>query len=217
MTCGFDQLLGAFYSMVESQLAHPKSKDGWRRNVARNRGGRNIPAAILGNLEHVVVAYGESVANDCDHNAAARVPVYWTAHRLGTGERFTCAIQNHARLPASLLAHFELTEETFENALPLQEVQAAWEAFQRPNDVVAVYNYGTARLLRQIANRSAACLVLKSVDFNPRQRYSTLDELVTAERLTVAPAQHPGRAGKRIASIVALIGLLRVLKSCDAW
>jgi len=215
-TCGFDQLLGAFYDMVENQLAHPKSKDGWRRNVARNRFGRNIPTAILGNLEHVVVAYGESVANDCDRDAAARVPVYWTAQRIGTGERFACAIQHHARLPASLLAHFELTDETFKNALPLQKAQATWKAFQRPNDVVAVYNYGTARLLRHITNQSAACLVLKSVDFNPQRRYSTLDELVTAEGLTVAAAQHPGRAGKRLASIVALIGHLRALKNCDA-
>lgn len=215
-TRGLDQLLGAFCSMVESQLAHPKSKNGWRCNAGRKRGGRNIPAAILGNLDHVVVAYGESVADDFGRRAAARVPVYWTAQRLGTGERFTCAIQNHVPLPASILAHLELTEEHFADALPLKEVQSAWESFRRPNDVFAVYNHGTARLLGQIANQSTACLVLKSVDFNPQRRYSMLDELVAAEGLAVAPARHPGRAGKRLASIVALIGHLRVLNSCHA-
>jgi DTW domain-containing protein len=211
-TRGWDQLLGAFHSMVDNQLAHPNSKNGWRCNAARKRGGRNIPSAILGNLDHVVVAYGESVADDRGRDSTARVPVYWTALRLGTGERFTCAIQNHVPLPASILAHLELTEEHFAGALPLDEVRAAWQAFQRPDDVVAVYNQGTARLLGQIANPSTACLVLKSVDFNPRRRYSLLDGLVAAEGLAVAPPQHPGRAHKRLASIVALIEHLRALK-----
>ena len=215
-TLGWDQLLGAFCSMVERQLAHPKHENGWRRNAARNRGGRNIPSALLGNLDHVVVAYGESIVDDHGRNAAARVPVYWTAQRLGTGERFTCAIQPPIPLQACILGHLELTEEHFADALPLNEVRAAWDVFQRPSDVLAVYNNSTARLLAQITNRSAACLVLKSVDFNPQRRYSTLDELVAAEGLAVAPAQHPGRAGKRLASVVALIGHLRVLKSCDA-
>lgn len=215
-TRGLDQLLGAFYSMIENQLAHPNCKNGWRRNAARHQGGRNIPSALLGNLDHVVVAYGESVADDASRKAAARVPVYWTAQRLGTGERFTCAIQSHVPLPASMLAHFELTAEHFAGALPLEEARAAWQAFQRPSDVFAVYNQGTARLLGKIANRSTECLVLKAVDFNPQQRYGTLDEIVTAEQLTVAPSQHPGRSGKRLASIVALIGHLRELKSCDA-
>ena len=215
VTRGLDQLLGAFYSMVESQLANPKSKDGWRRNAVRSRGGRNIPAAILGNLDHVVVAYGESVANDRGRKTAPRLPVYWTAQRLGTGERFTCTIQSHIPLPACLLAHFELTEEDFADALPLEKVRTAWEVFQRPNDVFAVYNYGTVRLLGQIATQSTDCLVLKSVDFNPQRRYSTLDELVAAEGLAVAPARQPGRAGKRLASIAALIGHLRVLKGCE--
>jgi hypothetical protein len=74
----------------------------------------------------------------------------------------------------------------------------------------------TARLLAQLTNRFTPCLVLKSVDFNPHRRYSTLDELVAAEGLAVAPAQHPGCAGKRLASVVALIGHLRGLKTCDA-
>ncbi len=214
-TRGLDQLLGAFCSMVERQLAHPKSKYGWRRNAARNRGGRNIPSALLGNLDHVVVAYGESVADDNGRKTAASVPVYWAAQRLGNGERFACAIQPPVPLQASILGHLELTEEHFADALPIHEVRAAWQGFQRPNDVFAVYNHGTARLLAQLASRSTACLVLKSIDFNPQRRYSTLDELVAVERLAIAPAREPGRAGKRLANVAALIKHLRVLNNCD--
>ncbi len=112
-TRGLDQLLNAFCSMVECQLAHPKNKNGWRRNAARIRGGRNIPSALLGNLDHIVVAYGESVADHHDRKAATSVPVYWAAQRLGTGERFASAIQPPVPLQASILRHLELTEEHF--------------------------------------------------------------------------------------------------------
>ncbi|HEX4142304.1 MAG TPA: tRNA-uridine aminocarboxypropyltransferase [Pirellulales bacterium] len=215
-TRGLDQLLNAFCSMVECQLAHPKNKNGWRRNAARIRGGRNIPSALLGSLDHIVVAYGESVADNHDRNAAASVPVYWAAQRLGTGERFASAIQPPVPLQASILRHLELTEEHFADAPSLNEVQAAWEVFQRPNDIMAVYNHSTARLLSKITNRSAACLVLKSVDFNPHRRYSTLDEVAAGEGLAIAPVCSPGRAVKRLASVVALIKHLRRLKNCEA-
>jgi hypothetical protein len=140
------------------------------------------------------------------------MPIYWTAERLGTGERFACAIRPQRPLPDLILKHLELTEEHFAGAQSLEEVRAAWQAFQRPGDILAVYNSSTARLLPQLTIRPISCLVLKAIDFNPERRYSTLDHLVAAERLTVGPAKHPGRAGKRLASVVALIEHLRRLK-----
>jgi DTW domain-containing protein len=211
-TGGLDELLGAFATMVDRQLAHPKSQQGWRRNATRIRGGRNIPSALLGNLDQVVVAYAECVVDDSDR----RVPVYWTALRLGTGEAFACTIQPPRPLASSILRHLELTEEHFAAALPLDKARAAWQAFQRPDDVLAVYNAGTARLLPQLTSRPTACLMLKSIDFNPERRYGTLDDIVAAECLTVAPSQCPGRAGRRLASIVALIKHLRRLKCVTA-
>ncbi len=88
--------------------------------------------------------------------------------------------------------------------------------FQRPGDILVVYNHSTGRLLARITNQHTPCLVLKSVDFNPQRRYSMLDELVAAEGFAIAPAQHPGRASRRLASVVALIEHLRVLRNCAA-
>ena len=219
-TRGLDQLLAAFHAMVERQLAHPKHGGGWRRNAARSPGGRNIPAALIDEHDRIVVMYGESVPesvpDEGDCQRTTRVPVYWTAQRLGSGERFARAIQPPARLPSSLLGHFELSEEHFRSALPLAEARAAWQAFERPDDVLVVYNTSTARLLARLTSRSTPCLVLKSVDFNPDRRYGALDELVAGEGLAVAPPQHPGRAGKRLASILALIEHLRTLKGDGA-
>lgn len=219
-TRGLDQLLAAFYSMVERQLAHPKHGGGWRRNAARTPDGRNIPSALVDEFDRLVVMYGESVPESAPDNRSskhiARVPVYWTAERLGTGECFACAIEPPVPISATLLDHFELTAEHFRNALPPATARAAWQEFLRPDDIPVVYNTSTARLLAHLTGRHTPCLVLKSVDFNPQRRYGTLDELVVGEELFIPSARHPGRAGKRLASIAALIEHLRVVKGCGA-
>lgn len=210
-TRGLDQLLEAFNHMVERQLAHPKSLLGDRRYLSRNRTYRNIPLSLLGNLHNVVVAYGESTCGGPGCEDGPRSPLYWVAERLGTGERFACAIHPEVPLEDSLLRHLELSREDFSHAFSLAEAQSAWRAFQRSTDVLAVYNSSTAHLLAQLSTLPAPCLVLKSVDFNPERRYSRLDELVDGERLASAPPQHLGRAGRRLANAVALVRHLNAL------
>jgi hypothetical protein len=209
-TRGLDHLLAAFNRMIERQLAHPKVENGWRRNAVRSRGGRNIPAALLGRLDQIVVAYGESMPK-CGSKQTKPLPVYWAARRLGTDEHFVCAIEPQVSFNEDLLGHWELSQEDFAAALSLDQARAAWAAFHRPDDILVVYNSGTARLFRQIDGESARCLVLKSVDFNPRRRYRTLDELVAVEGLIITPWQHVGRAGRRVAGAAALVGHLRAL------
>ena len=142
-THGLDQLLDAFHTMVERQLAQPKSDKGWRRNAARTRHGRNIPAALLSNLENIVVAYGESVRNS--NEMTAQAPIYWTAQRMGSGERFACLIQPPFPLQDSVLGHLDLTANHFAQAVPLDNARAMWQAFWRPTDVLALFSHGTAR------------------------------------------------------------------------
>jgi DTW domain-containing protein YfiP len=210
-TQGLDQLMDAFLSMVDRQLAHPKAEHGWRRIERRPRTFRNIPLALLGDLDHVVVAYGESAPGEPGNEKALRLPIYWVAQRVGTGERFACVIQPQCPLQESLLRHLEMSREDFSTALSLEEARKSWAAFLRPSDTLAVYNQGAARLLNQISTKAIPCLVLKSVDFNPHQRYGTLDELLIAEGLGVPAVQHPGRAGKRLANVLALVRHLNAL------
>ena len=215
-TRGLDQLMDVFLAMVERQLAHPKSESGWRSIERRKRTFRNIPLALLGDLDKVVVAYGESASCEPGGERVPRLPIYWVAQRLGTGERFVCAIQPKFALQEPFLGHLELTREDFSNALSLEEVRTSWAAFLRPGDTLAVYNQGVARLLTQISAQFVPCLVLKSVDFNPQQRYGTLDELLVAEKLVIAPAQVPGRAGKRLANLSAFVRHLNALGNAPA-
>ena len=203
-TRGLDQLMDAFDSMIDRQLAHPKEVLGWRRNMRRSRTPLNIPRALTGDLDHIVVAYGESAAGKRGHKRVQRPPVYWLAERLGTGERFTSAIKPEFPLHDSFLSHLELTEEDFAAAPSHHEFRASWAAFLRPGDTLAAYAQSTLRLLKHVGGASAACLVLKSVSFNPDGQHGTLDELLASQGLASAPARHPGRAGKRLANAVVL-------------
>lgn len=215
-TGGLDQLLQAFDHMVERQLTHPKSAYDRHRLERHKRAIRNVPLALLGDLSNVVVAYGESAPGERGCQREQQPPLYWVAQRLGTGERFACAIRPERSLPEAFLGHLELTSDDFQAAVSPGEARASWEAFKRPGDTVAVYNQGTERLLRQISATSGKCLVLKSVDFHPHRRYQTIDELVTAEGLEVPPALHPGRAGRRLAQVTAIVRYLNALGNAPA-
>ena len=210
-TEGLEQLLQAFDHMVDRQLAHPKSQIGRYRLGRRSRLVGNIPQALLGDLANIVVAYGEWQAGEqgCEHHS--QMPIYWVAQRLGSNERFACTIRGDRPMSESLLKHLELTGADFAAALSPEEARKSWQAFHRPGDTVAVFNQSTANLLQQLSSTSSKCLVLKSVDFHPQQRYGTLDELVTAEGLPIAPPQHVGRAGRRLAQTAALVHHLKAL------
>ena len=215
-TRGFDQLLEAFDRMVERQLAHPRSVEARRRLGRRSRSIRNIPQVLLGDLSNVVAAYGESAPGELGCRFEPQFPIYWVAQRLGTGERFGCLVRPEFPLADSFLHHLELTGADFSAAVSPGEARSMWRAFQRPTDYVAVYNQGTERMMRQMSSVANKCLVLKSVDYHPGQRYGSLDELVAAEGLAVGPASHPGRAGKRLAKVVALVRHLNALGQASA-
>ena len=210
-TAGLDRLLDVFESMVDRQLAHPKEVLGWRCNRRRNRTPLNIPRALTGDLDNLVVAYGESAAGERGGKRVARPPVYWVAERVGTGERFSSAIEPESPLQDSFLAHLELTEEDFSAAASIEEFRKSWAAFLRPGDTLAAYAQSTLRLLKHIGGESPGCLVLKSVSFNPDGQHGTLDELLTAQGIASGPARHPGRGGKRLANAVALARHLNAL------
>ena len=72
------------------------------------------------------------------------------------------------------------------------------------------------RLLDQSGATTIPCLVLKSVDFNPQQRYGTLDELLVAEGIEATSPRHPGRAGKRSANLLAFVRHLHALGNASA-
>ncbi|MEA1951659.1 MAG: tRNA-uridine aminocarboxypropyltransferase [Planctomycetota bacterium] len=209
-TAGLEQLLEAFEHMIDRQIAHPKSADGWRHNRKRNRTRGNIPRALLDGLDSIVVAYGESVSADGTNNSAARMPVYWVAQHISTGRRFAHLIEPAVRPSETLLGHWELSREDFTSALSVEEFRDRWAHFLGDGNILVTYRQSTARLLENIGARRGRGLVLKSVNLDPRQRGGTLEERLAAEGLTNESAQLPAhdektRAGKRLAMAVTLV------------
>jgi hypothetical protein len=208
---GLDQLMDAFLTMVNRQLGRAKSSDGARTRRRPRRTFQNVPRALIGSLDGVVAAYGESTPRDPTRPHDPRAPVYWVAERLATGERFSCLIEPPSVPTPALLGHWELTGDDFLRASSLAEARAAWRAFVRPTDSLTVYNQGVAELATQLGTPPSSCLVLKSVDLSMVERYTTLDELLAAAGIAADAPQHPGRAGRRLANLAALIRHLNAL------
>jgi DTW domain-containing protein YfiP len=207
---GLDRLLDAFLAMVNRQLSRSKPHYGRRKTAGPRRTHQNIPIPLAGGLENVVTAYGESTSRDPAAPDAPRLPISWVAERLGTGERFSCLMKPPGEISDELVGHLEFARDDWGRACSLDEARAAWRAFLRPTDVLTVYNQAVARLAGQLHDETA-CLVLKSVKFQAGRSYSTLDELLAGEGITPAAPRHPGRAGKRLANLSALVRHLHAL------
>jgi DTW domain-containing protein YfiP len=203
-TPGFDQLLQAFDTMVEGQLAHPGSAR--RFQLRRNRSFKNVPRALLGDLQHIVVAYGEAAAGQRGGQRAAGPPISWIAQRLGSGETFSCTLTPPRPLDDVFLGHLALQRADFAAALSLDEARLRWAQFQRPTDIVTVIQPGTARLFAHLAGGHESCLVLKSVDLDPFLKPSLLEY----------GSFNFGRAGVRLTKAIALVRHLNTLANASS-
>jgi DTW domain-containing protein YfiP len=207
---GLDQLMDAFLTMVNRQLGRAKSPDGARTCKRPRRTFQNVPRALVGSLDDVVAAYGESTSRDPARPHDPRAPVYWVAERPATGERFSYLIEPTTAPTDELLGHWELTRDDFRRASSLAEARAAWQSFLRPTDSLTVYNQGVAELAAQLGTPPASCLVLKSVNLTD-QPYTTLDELLAVEGIVAAAPHGRGRAERRLANLAALVRRLNAL------
>jgi DTW domain-containing protein len=210
-TAGLDQLLQAFDTMVEHQLAHPGSVTGQRYRQRRRRTVGNIPLALLGDLGNIVVAYGESPPGQQGCLRTAGPPIVWVAQRLTNNDTFSCTLTPPSTLDEVFLGHLGLGQRDFAAAISIDAARRRWRAFLRPDDIVVVYHPGTARLCSHLADEGAACLVLKSVALESTLRQQSLDGLLASQGIPVPRQQLPGRAGQRLAQTIALVRHLRAL------
>jgi DTW domain-containing protein len=209
-TVGFERLLQAFETMVEAQLAHPGSKNGSRFCARGSRTLKNIPLALQGNLENIVVAYGEAAPGE--RGAGKRIPeppVCWVAQRLGDGAHFGCTLIPAQPLSDVFLGHLELARADFAAALSLADARRRWADFRRPGDIVTVIHPATARLLSSITNEPARCLVLKSIDLKSLALPAAEVPLVPAREF--AASQTVSRAIRRLISAITLVRDLNAL------
>jgi len=213
-TKGFEQLVAAFHFMVEKQLTHPKSEGSVRRKL-RPPAPLNIPKSLRDSLDNVVVLYGETTPHSgisSATNSTDRTPAYWVAERLGTGERFERALLPVTAMSDSFLAHIELSNSDFQDAVSIEAFRNDWTAFLKPTDILAYYFSNCSRLLSLIGKTDHPLIYLKSIQLHRGRKNGVIEELSGALKIKSTESRFKGRAGKRLASSIALT---RYLSTCD--
>ncbi len=214
-TTGYEKLVAAFHSMVENQMAHPKSGESVRRKH-RPRAPLNIPKVLRQQQQNIVVLYAETsphpVASPLS-NEMDRAPTNWVAERLGTGERFEVTLTPPNPLSNAFLTHIELSESDFANAVSMETFRREWELFLKPTDTVAYYYSNCTRLLKFVGT-SHPLIYLKSIQLHSGRKNGGIEELLTALDVDIGEPCGKGRAGKRLANSIALS---RYLSTCDLF
>jgi len=166
-----DQLLTTFDHMIDSQIRQGTAN--WRKNQRRRRGIPNVPRALTGCLDNIVVGYGEQEPGNLaksESEYTAQPPcnqpqlVYWTAIRPASGERFHCAIDSPAFQNEAFMQRLKLSPEELRERSSRKNFAHKWQEFLRPTDRVVVLHPSTAKLLQQIVPSAQAPLILKAID-----------------------------------------------------
>ena len=222
-TEGLNDLLKAFDTMVEQQLAHPKAR--YNEPEPGKVETLNVPRSLLRDSDNVVVAYGEATPPNCHPRVgwdefnrqkklvANRPPVVWVAERLSRGELsetfFAEIIRPKEPIADKYLAHMGLKEQDFDSAISLDEFRNRWLKFIREDDLLFVPSHHTLKQLENCRLPVPSHLSLKSINHDPRGKFGCLSEYLKEVSAPEPVQRHCSRAGERLANSVSLIHYLR--------
>ena len=170
-TLNLEQLLASFDRMIDSQIK--QGTTNWRKNQRRRRGIPNVPRALTGGLENIVVGYGEQEPGNLSNSKlepTMQQPtdevqlMYWTAIRPASGERFHCAIDSPAFQNEAFMKRLRLSPEDIGDRRSRDDFSERWNEFLRPTDRVVVLHPSTATLLHQIQPEAKPPLILKAIN-----------------------------------------------------
>ncbi len=192
-TPGLDQLIAAFQRMIDRQVPFVDARERPRFRTRPRRRPR-VPAELLDDHNLVVVG-GEYAGTERTYR--------WVGHRLGNGEVFDRWL---APRPApDHLAHIGVGGGEVAEVVSPDEAARAWSAFARPEDVRVGWS---ERVMRRspghggIAVKRVYCGLI-------RGRAGHLSDVVRERGLPVPAPVVPGRTGRRLAELVAVLGWLR--------
>jgi DTW domain-containing protein YfiP len=170
-TRNLEQLLKTFDRMIDSQIK--QGTTNWRKNQRRRSGIPNVPRALTGHLENIVIGYGEQEPGNLfnsntsppmqQHSSQPQL-MYWTAIRPSSGERFHCAIDSPAFQNDAFMQRLRLPPEEVCERSSRNDFAKKWSAFLRPNDRLVVLHPSTAKLLHQLQPDAQPPLILKAIN-----------------------------------------------------
>ena len=214
----FARLLDPFRAMVARQewFAAEVRSQRHRHPVRARRPSRRekLAARLAEAWPRLVCIQGE--ANAWPARTPARPEpeiVHWLAHRPATGESFEAVVAPRRALAPSTPKHIELPAARLMAGGAVDGWHGAWSAFRRPGDLFVQWGhyYG------DLAAQGGLDLAGEALDLRGeasqalRRRLGTVDECVSA--LASGPASVPfeGRAGRRLAGLIAALTALRAV------
>jgi hypothetical protein len=206
----FDTMLRAFEYMVDTQLAcQERRTEPPRRRLYRTpyRPPHEL-RTLADHWERLVLFYAEANAHPSDAGIPSEL-AHLVACRPATGERFEAVLAPRQPLAHSTPLHVELSEEVLRAGEDARAGLARFQAFLRPSDMFAVWTTFALDLLRQeglavpsaLNVRLAAARALKS-------KAGGVEQAVELLEATPPEPWAPGRAGRRIAALEAVVRVL---------
>jgi DTW domain-containing protein YfiP len=207
----FARLLDPFAAMVERQR--------WFQTEVRTRRHRRDPAhlgargrlaaQLRADWPRLLCVQGE--ANGWSrHHPQRQDPevVHWLAHRPATGETFQVVVAPRRPLAPNTPAHVGLSAATLLAGTSVEGWRQAWQSFVRPDD--RLVSWGIFH--RELASADGLPLPTQSLDLRPeatrvlQTRHRTVADCLATLQVTAAALDLPGRGGRRLAELVAVLG-----------
>jgi DTW domain-containing protein len=211
------RLLDPFFAMVAKQqryVAEVHAARHRRLPAAKERREPSGLARLRALLGRVVCVHGEANAWPRRHPSwqPAEI-VHWLAHRLGSGETYEALLRPRRALAPSVLRHLGLDESQLAQGRDVADWRHSWAAFLRPDDLLVFWGNFPRDVARldQLPLGQEPHLDLRSESAQWfHQKAGPVEAM--AERLgaEVTPNGHPGRGGRRLAALLAILRAIEV-------
>jgi hypothetical protein len=211
----FRAILVPFRRMVEMQVAFAEKSRGPRRVLVRKRGRApvdprtRIPAILRERAADLVCVYAEANAWPYDASERERPAdelVQWVACRAATGETFESILVPRRPLCPATPFHLGLEPGVLARGESAGAMLERWSRFLRPSDVLCAWGDSTSELFAE----DGGTLEHPRVDLRrvarefARERVGSLETFRARVRAEAPPPAATGRAGLRLASLVAV-------------
>ncbi len=221
----FRPLLRPMNAMVEAQVAaqaraprpRPRPRDGRPRPHLTPR--ERLQREIVARWDDLVLVFGDANAwpYDTPQHALGDELVHWVAHRPSTRGTFAFVVAPRNPLAPDAPRHTGLAPETLLAGGSPTELFAAFSAFTRPTDVIASWGHHGLRLFKDCGGALPGTFL----DLRQAARKLTNAKTGTLERYAAAaagatdtprgPPPPPGRAGRRLGMLIAILDAWRAL------
>ncbi len=207
----FEPMLQPFRAMVDAQLKYVAERRGGPSRHAASREKRaarpTLGAKLRTRMDDLVCVHAEAnawpTADGKGHDAEL---IHWCAVRPGSDARFEAVLAPRQPLSPATLRHTLLDEAWFATGESLDAMKARWQAFLRPGDILVTWGGFAVGL----AHADGIPLPAERLDL----RHGTTrlagarpggQEAWLAKRgVAEPPAMGSGRAGERVAQLVAI-------------